>query len=122
MDAGGHEMKMTVEYYDKFGTPTLDLQRASSTENGKLFNGLSGDAADGLLGGAAGLQVTWDQCGWVQSSGLAATGEGGIDGLTDMSGDVTLGAGRNGSLAGTGSANVPGFGFAPSVSFGGKGR
>ena len=122
MDADCHEMKMSVDYFDEFGTPTFDLQRASSTKNGKFFIGVSGDAAGGLLGGSVGLQVTWDNGGWVQSSGAAASGEAGVDGLAHMSGDVTLGAGQNGSLAGTGSASVPGFGFAPSVSFGGKGR
>jgi hypothetical protein len=120
MDADCHAMKMTVEYYDKFGTPTLDIQRASSTKNGKFFIGVSGDKAGGLLSGQVGLQVTWDQGGWVQSSGLSASGGAGVDGLAHLSGDLALGAGNNGSLSGGASASVPAFGFAPGVSFGGK--
>ena len=42
MDADCHAMKMTFDYFDEFGTPTLEIQRASSTKNGKFFIGLGG--------------------------------------------------------------------------------
>ncbi len=80
MDADCHAMKMTFDYFDEFGTPTLEIQRASSTKNGKFFIGLGGDALGGALGGTVGFQLTWDQGGWITGSGIAATGEAGFDG------------------------------------------
>lgn len=121
MDADCHEMKMTVDYFDKYGTPTLDVQRASSTKNGKFFIGVGGDLAGGLLGGTIGLQATWDAAGWIQSSGVAATGEAGVDGVAHASGDIMANGRATGpAVSGSASASVPAFGFAPSVNFAGK--
>ncbi len=142
MEADCHEMKMSAEilsdYIGGAGTPTLEITRASGDKNGKFFIGVTRDASGGsALGGwsasaGAGLQVTWDNQGWVQSSGGVVRGEAGaeagVSGVADASahasGDLLVSARNTGpavSGSGTmgGSVDSPGVSFAPSVSFGG---
>ncbi|MDE3129440.1 MAG: hypothetical protein KGL38_15635, partial [Gemmatimonadota bacterium] len=80
----------------------------------------------------AGLQVTWDNQGWVQSSGGVLRGEVGagdqIPGVAEASAHVSgdlLVSGRSSGPAVSGSAtagysaSAGGISYAPSVSFGG---
>ncbi|MDE3215716.1 MAG: hypothetical protein KGO03_04910 [Gemmatimonadota bacterium] len=141
MDADCHEMKMTADILgDLFGgaTPTLEISRASGGKNGKFFLGLTQDVGGGnALAGwsasaGAGLQVTWDNQGWVQSSGGVLRGEVGagdqIPGVAEASAHVSgdlLVSGRSSGPAVSGSAtagysaSAGGISYAPSVSFGG---
>ncbi len=142
MDADCHTMTMSMDILEPFvgdaGTPTFEIQRASATQNGKFFIGLSREASDGIglssvsASASAGLQVTWDNDGWVQSSGGAIRGElggaaniPGVDASAHLSGDLLISGQQSGpALSGSAGAGAtlsgPGVNFAPSVSFGGR--
>lgn len=141
MDADCHEMKMTADILEDVmggATPTLEITRASGGKNGKFFLGVTRDVSGGssLAGwsasAGAGLQVTWDNQGWVQSSGGVVRGEFGagdqIPGVAEASAHVSgdlLVSGRSSGPAVSGSAtagysaSAGGISYAPSVSFGG---
>ncbi len=125
MQADCHEMTMSIDYPPLTallgGSPTLDIRRASGDKYGKFFIGVGNDVAHGAASYAAGMQVTWDQGGWVKGAGPTISGEAGIDGVAHMSGELmTNGLSQGPTFQGTVGGSVPRLGFAPSVSFGGK--
>ena len=142
MEADCHRMIMSADilsdYIGDLGTPTFEIQRASATQNGKFFIGISREASDGIglssvsASASAGLQVTWDNAGWVQSSGGAIHGEAGgaanipgVDASAHVSGDLLIsgrqtGPAASGSVGAGATLSGPGVNFAPSVNFGGQ--
>jgi hypothetical protein len=123
MDADCHKMTMSIDWavLDKIGSPKLEIERATATSNGKFFIGVERSNEAGTASGTGGLQVTWNNGGWVQSAGGVLSGTAGIDGVAQVSGDLFINGQQTGpALSGSVGANTPAFGFAPSVNFGGR--
>jgi Flp pilus assembly protein TadD len=127
MQADCHEMTMSIDFPPiaalMGGSPTLDIRRSSDDKYGKFFIGVSNDIADGAASYSAGMQVTWDQGGWVKGAGPALTASAeDLNGIVHVSGELMANGLSNGgpTLQGSLSGSVPSLGVAPSVSFGGK--
>jgi Flp pilus assembly protein TadD len=123
MEADCHEMKMSVDYFSVLGgTPTVDIRRATRDKYGKFFLGLNWSDEPGIGSGSLGIEVTWDNQGWIKGAGPAATAEASSFGMS-ASGDAMLNVRSSGPLlqgqAGA-SASLGPMTFAPSTSFGGK--
>lgn len=73
--------------FDKVAaTPVVEYRRASRDHPGSVFVGGSKSAPGGLASGEAGLQVNFDEGGWVQGFGPAASGKLGNDAVVALSG------------------------------------
>jgi hypothetical protein len=83
-----------------------------------MFIGLSGDAGEGAVDWSAGAKVTWDQGGWIKTSGPAVFASSGTL-VGTLSGDLSVNMRSSGpSFEGNVSATT--LDFTRSVSFGGK--
>src|SRR5262249_19114466 len=99
------------------------IRRSSGDKYGKFFIGVSNDIADGAASYSAGMQVTWDQGGWVKGAGPALTASAeDLNGIVHVSGELMANGLSNGgpTLQGSLSGSIPSLSVAPSVSFGGK--
>jgi Flp pilus assembly protein TadD len=126
MQADCHEMTMTIDFPPITelvgGSPTLDIRRSSGDKYGKFFIGVSNDIARGAATYSAGMQVTWDQGGWVKGAGptLTASAED-LNGIVHVGGELMAnGLSKGPTMQGSVGGSIPSLGVAPSVSFGGK--
>lgn len=108
-------LRMTLDLdLDLPATPTLEYQAASHGHSGKIFIGGGQDALHGLVSGEAGLALTFNEGGWVQGFGPAATVNVGNDMVATgtASGMVNL---LDHGPAGEASVGFNGFGYQASI-------
>ena len=127
MHADCHEMTMSIDFPPITelvgGSPTLDIRRSSGDKYGKFFVGVSNDVLDGAASYSAGMQVTWDQGGWVKGAGPTVTGSAeDLNGIVHVGGELMANGLSNGgpTLQGNINGSIPSLGVSPSLSFGGK--
>lgn len=127
MHADCHEMTMSIDFppiTELLGgsSPTLDIRRASGDKFGKFFIGVSNDLGHGAVSYNAGMQVTWDQGGWVKGAGPAVSASAeDMNGLVHVGGELMAnGLSQGPTMQGSLGGSIPTLGVAPNVSFGGK--
>jgi len=108
-------LRMTFDLdLDLPATPTLDYRAASHGHNGKIFIGGGQEKFHGLVSGEAGLAVTFNEGGWVQGFGPAATVNVGNDAVATATATGMINLLDHGS-AGEASVGFSGFGRQASI-------
>ena len=103
-------VRMTIDLEELPVTPTLDYKRATHDHAGSLFMGAGKEMLHGAVGAEAGLQVNFDEGGWVQGFGPAGSVTVGSDKLVTISANGMLNILDHGSLGQAGiSMAGPGF-------------
>ncbi|HTI65216.1 MAG TPA: hypothetical protein VL524_16940 [Gemmatimonadaceae bacterium] len=80
-----NHVRMTIDLEALPVTPTLDYKRATHDHAGSLFMGGGKEFVHGAVAGEAGLQVNFDEGGWVQGFGPAASVTVGSESLVTVS-------------------------------------
>jgi hypothetical protein len=109
-----HELRMELSI-PLPATPALEYHRAEANRDGSLFVGAGKGVAAGLAKGEAGLQVNFNEGGWVQGFGPAVHASAGNEHIAVLSAGGMVNLLDHGSL-GEASAGFTGLGAQLAIS------